>query len=168
MTVLVIPPGTARMNTVANYVTGVLFPSGITAIGAHSLSGCVNLKTLVIPDGVTEIGVCAFYMCSGLQTLVIPASVTTIGHYSVSGCIGLERVWDKSKCKIGYCEPWIYIQGPTPSLKDLETWTFALHWHWRYPDRITSEQTRLFTIGFHCLAVPTELCQAVFSYIPRA
>jgi hypothetical protein len=151
----------------------LIIPPGVIEIGVCAFDGCSSLQTLVIPDGVTTIGECAFYRCSSLKTMIIPASVTKLGRYSISGCSGLERTWNKSKCDLDDYDPddcyrWVHLRGETPLLKDLEKWTFALHWHWRYPDRITPVQARLFTTGLHCLAVPTELCQTVFSYIPRA
>jgi hypothetical protein len=143
-------------------------PGSVTTIEWCSFQGCSGLQFLIIPASVTEIGSCAFHMCSSLETLIIPAGVIEIGDCAFYGCSNLQRIWNKSKCELDNCKPWVYIRGETPPLKDLERWTVALHWHWRYPDRITPKQARLFTLGFHCLAMPTELCQTVFSYIPRA
>jgi hypothetical protein len=147
---------------------GLKIPGGVTKIEWNSFRGCSRLQTLEIPATVTEIEGSAFHGCLGLKTLIVSESVARINKSAFDECSGLQRVWNKSKCELDNCEPWVHLRGETPLLKDLERWTFALHWHWKHPDRITPEQDRLFTVGLHCLVVPIELCQTVFSYIPRA
>jgi hypothetical protein len=146
----------------------VILPNSVTIIEWCAFRWCSSLQNLTIPANLLQIDDYAFGGCSGLQTVTIPASVIKIRHWAFYKCLGLQRIWNKSKCELDDCDPWVYLRGETPPLKQLEKWTFALHWHWRYPDRITPEQARRFTTGLHCLAVPTELCQTVFSYIPRA
>jgi hypothetical protein len=171
MATLIISPGTIAINSYEYHqckITSVVIPDSVTKIGICAFSGCSILQSLIVPDNVIEIGPYAFDTCSSLQSLTIPASVTKLGYNLFYGCLGPRRAWNKSKCEmIGYRKQWVYLRGSTPPLKELEKWTFALHWHWKTPDHITPEQVRLFTLGLHCLSVPIELCQAVFSYIPR-
>jgi hypothetical protein len=193
MTVLVIPDGTTVIDKrfSKTFMTKLIIPGSVYCIDPYAFCACRDLQTVVIchgikvlqygmfyhcpsleeitiPDSVIQISEYVFSGCTSLQTVTIPASVTTFGWGVFNGCPNLHRVWNKSKCEmIEAVLPWGYIQGETPPLKDLEKWTFALHWHWRYPDRITPEQAQRFTTGLYCLSVPTELCQAVFSYIPR-
>jgi hypothetical protein len=138
----------------------------VTFIGCRSFAQCRKLCTITLPDCLSSIGFGAFKNCIGLKELVIPVGVTHIAPTAFLGC-RIDRLWNKSKCEVSAVS-WVHLRGSTPPLKDLEKWTFALHWHWKHPDRITPEQTRLFTVGLHCLSAPTELCQLVFSYIPRA
>jgi hypothetical protein len=138
----------------------------VTFIGSWAFSQCRKLCAIALPGCLSSIGLGAFKNCIGLKELVIPVGVTHIGHTAFSGC-RIDRLWNKSKCEVSAVS-WVHLRGPAPPLKEVEKWTFALHWHWKYPDRITQEQAQLFTVGIHCLAVPTELCQLVFSYIPRA
>ena len=67
-------------------------PSGVTAIGAGTFSGCTGLTSVTIPNSVTIIGESAFSSCSGLTSITIPNSVTTIGRQAFSGCDGLTEV----------------------------------------------------------------------------
>jgi hypothetical protein len=146
----------------------LIIPEGVVEIPTGMCYNCTALKIVVIPGSVTTIDNLAFFKCTNLNSVVIPESVTTIGRGMFKGCNGLNRIWNKSKCELTEVVlPWGYIQGETPPLKELERWTFALHWHWKYPDRITPDQIRLFTLGVHCLSLPVELCQVVFTYIPR-
>jgi hypothetical protein len=169
---LVIPDSVTKIEGCAFYkcsgLQTIIISSTVKTIRECTFHKCSSLQTMVIPTSVTKIEHSAFSYCSSLQTLVIPDSVTEIGNFVFSDCSGLQRVWNKSKCDVNNITPWVHLRGPTPPLKQLRKWTFALHWHWKHPDRITPTQARLFTTGLHCLAMPTELCQTVFSYIPRA
>ena len=56
----------------------VIFPAGITSIGAKAFLGCTSLESIEIPTTVTSIGEYAFESCN-LTSVVIPSSVTSIG-----------------------------------------------------------------------------------------
>jgi hypothetical protein len=194
MTVLVIPDGTTEIKEWEYFkseITEVMIPNSVKTIKQGAFGRCLNIQTVVLPDSVTTVGWCAFQGCSSLKTLILPVGVTTIGQGAFYGCsslqtatipvsvvelqynvfdkcTNLERMWNKTSYNLYDCDPWVHLRGETPPLKELEKWAFALHWHWKNSGRITPEQARLFTVGLHCLAVPIELCQTVFSYIPRA
>jgi hypothetical protein len=171
MTSVVIPGSVVRIGDFSFFgcvnLNALVIPDGVRSIGYNAFDSCIQIKTLKLPDGIKEIGFWSFNECSDIKDLIIPTSLTIIGRWAFLGCSGIQRVWNKSKCGVNNITPWVHLRGPTPPLKQLEKWTFALHWHWRYPDHITPEQARLFSVGIHCLSVPIELCQLVFSYIPR-
>ena len=52
---------------------------GVTSIGDHAFSDCMNLSKLVLPSTLTEIGDYAVDTALQLHTLVVPASVQTMG-----------------------------------------------------------------------------------------
>ncbi|MDD6968482.1 MAG: leucine-rich repeat domain-containing protein [Treponema sp.] len=79
-----------------NFVTGIIFPKGMTAIrGTTTMSllcGYPNLQTIIIPESVTSIGYQAFFGCTGLTSITIPESVTSIGHYAFYYCKSLTTI----------------------------------------------------------------------------
>ena len=65
---------------------GTFIPSGVTSIGAHSLSSSTaKMKSVVIPEGVTTVKEYAFNGC-GMESLTLPASITRLGNGAFSGC----------------------------------------------------------------------------------
>ena len=79
-------------NDAKSYITGVTFPSGITAIGTSAFSNCTNLTNIDIPNGVTIIGNYAFQQCTRLTSVSIPSTVTTIGQSAFINCLSLTSV----------------------------------------------------------------------------
>lgn len=90
-------------------ISSIIFPEGLTGIGAQAFAFCDNLSSVVIPDTVctmgsevffscsslesvvlssslTEISSGAFQYCNALQSVVIPDGVTTIGRHAFDGC----------------------------------------------------------------------------------
>ncbi len=80
------------------YIDGVLiagdivFPNGITSIGAYAFANCDSLVSIKICDGVTSIGGSAFYGCDNLTSITIPDSVITIGDGAFSSCHSLTSI----------------------------------------------------------------------------
>jgi hypothetical protein len=170
VTVLIVPGDVRRIgySALGDCSKLVRVTHSARLFGDYAFKNCTKLESIYLPPGMRTIGYGAFLNCRSLRSLVIPSNVTFLGARFIDGCTGLDRIWNKSKCKmIEAVLPWCCIQG-VPTTAQLEKWTFALHWHWRYPGRISPNQVRRFTIGIYCLAVPIELCQFVFSYIPRA
>jgi hypothetical protein len=131
----------------------------------YTIGGDYDGTTLTIPDCARYI---KYYQNSEkIRTLIIPSTVVYIEGWNFSYLPNLVRIKTGiSRRLIGITSNTVIIGPGTPTLKELKNWTFALHWHWKYPDRITPNQTRLFTLGVHCLSLPVELCQVVFTYIP--
>ena len=90
-------------------ISSIIFPEGLTNIGAQAFAFCDNLSSVVIPDTVctmgsevfsgcsslesavlssslNEISSGAFQRCNALQSVVIPDGVTTIGPHAFDGC----------------------------------------------------------------------------------
>ncbi len=95
----------------------LILPSNLEHIDYHSISGCIELQSIIIPDDVTEIaarafedcrslaqitfaansslasiGNWAFYNCHELQNLAIPEGVTEIGKAAFYGCSYMQEV----------------------------------------------------------------------------
>lgn len=63
----------------------VRFGTKVTSIGDWALSGCQDIKTVVIPNTVTSIGNHAFYYAGArvdAGPLMVPGNVTSIGAYA--------------------------------------------------------------------------------------
>ena len=67
-------------NRVANYITDVTIPSGVTEIGYEGFCQTNRLSSIVLPNSLTSIGERAFQGCSSLQSISIPNTVTLIGN----------------------------------------------------------------------------------------
>ena len=67
-------------------LTGVKFPSGLTAIGENAFYKCSKLAAVDIPNSVQTIGKWAFYGCEELKNVFISSSVREIGDCAFSGC----------------------------------------------------------------------------------
>jgi hypothetical protein len=74
------------------FITGIILPKSLTAIGENAFYRCSGLSSVTIPAGVTSIGGSAFSGCSSLSSVTIPASVTSIGGGAFSGCDSLNSV----------------------------------------------------------------------------
>jgi hypothetical protein len=168
---VILPPGLVSIGESAfrcfYELEAILIPDTVTTIETAAFDGCSLLRSIVIPHGVTKIGMFAFHHCHGVQSFVIPASVTELGLWPFEACRDLERVWNKSECKLVNKPMWSLLGPGVPTPKELLKWTFAMHWHWLYPDRIVSKQRRRFVLILHCCDLPLELSQLVWTFIPR-
>ncbi len=104
--------------SVADTVTQLSVPSGITVIadsacecriqltfvslvssavyiGARSFYGCTSLREVIIPSGIKYIGDYAFSE-SAIEYVVLPATVLSVGKGAFKGCTYLEQaaIWD--------------------------------------------------------------------------
>ena len=70
----------------------VVFEGDVTGIGAHTFSGCSNMKSITLPSAVMKIGAAAFFNCSSLTEIIIPEDVATIGLSAFHGCSKLSKV----------------------------------------------------------------------------
>ena len=88
-----IHPGTnaieARLCKNCPWITDVVIPEGVTAIGDEAFYNCKGLKAIKLPDSLKTIGNGAFYKCSGLKIVELPDSVKTVGNEAFSYCEGL-------------------------------------------------------------------------------
>lgn len=60
-------------------------PEGVTVIGEHAFSGCINMTEIIIPEGIEEIRNGAFYACNTLKEIITPQSCISINPYGFSG-----------------------------------------------------------------------------------
>ena len=74
-------------------LTSIVFPTGITSIGAYSLMSCTGLTgTITIPNSVVSIGDFAFQICINISGLVLGNSVKNINMYAFASCNNLSGV----------------------------------------------------------------------------
>lgn len=122
----------------------VIIPDGVTCIGDHAFSFCINVESICIPDSVKWIAEYAFQSCHNLESINIPDSVEYIGVGAFCDCYRLSNInipdsvkfignnaflhchrltllsFPKSDCKVsiglfGKCLP----QAVIPCIKDL-------------------------------------------------
>jgi hypothetical protein len=167
----------------------ITIENGVTIIDYMAFMSCKNLRTITIPDSVKKISSYAFQGCCRLTRIVIP-DIELFGYdlfkncvnladvviktsrintkYSIFvGCRRIVRVWTNSAVVFDDYTPFVVVGPGIPTLALLRKWTFAVHWHWLYPTRMTRTQQRLFTLGFYFLSLPPELTELVFTYIGR-
>jgi len=94
-----IVPNTVK--TIGNYsflnclgITGLNFPTSLTAIESSAFTGCSSITTLTFPAGLTSIGDFSFSDCISLKTIYClnPASPTT-GNYCFNGVTSITDVY---------------------------------------------------------------------------
>lgn len=64
----------------------------VTQIKSSAFMDCTNLTGVTIPESVEIIGANAFYGCTGLVSVTIPANVTTVNKYAFHTCSSLTDV----------------------------------------------------------------------------
>ena len=79
-------------NTLIRGCQCTIIPDGITGIGLHAFSDCVDLTSIRIPESVRNIGSWAFSRCSNLNSIVFPKSITNIGIGVIAGCNSLKSI----------------------------------------------------------------------------
>ena len=65
----------------------------LRGVGAGALSGCTQVRQVVLPRGVRRIGDYAFYCCEGLESVRLPEGLCEIGDRAFAWCTGLESLW---------------------------------------------------------------------------
>ena len=128
--------------TVAETITSVSLPNGLTHVGSHTFEWCYSvkdidfpttltsigyysfrstgLKSITIPNSVTEIGSGAFSESSYLQSVVLPNNIQNLESYVFGYCHQLKSITiPASVTTIGadalnYCED-IYLESSTPA-----------------------------------------------------
>lgn len=128
--------------TVAETITSVSLPNGLTHVGSHTFEWCYSvkdidfpttltsigyysfrstgLKSITIPNSVTEIGSGAFLESSYLQSVVLPNNIQNLESYVFGYCHQLKSITiPASVTTIGadalnYCED-IYLESSTPA-----------------------------------------------------
>lgn len=73
-------------------VTDLVFPEGISTIGAYAFAEYKGLKSVVIGNDVTSIAEGAFQGCRDLKDVTIGSSVTTLGKYAFRDCTGMQNL----------------------------------------------------------------------------
>ena len=81
-----------------NYLSDVVLPSNVQAIGAYAFYGAaasnysINVDQLILPEGLKSIGTEAFASSKLFYRLVIPKSVESIGKNAFANCSYLREV----------------------------------------------------------------------------
>ena len=73
-------------------IIDVVFPKGLTKIGAFAFADCTGLTTLTLGDGVKTIGDSAFKGCVGLKKVVFGANVERISEDAFYECKNLKTL----------------------------------------------------------------------------
>ncbi|MCC8162762.1 MAG: leucine-rich repeat protein, partial [Lachnospiraceae bacterium] len=76
----------------ANYLTSVIFESGMESIPAYVCAGCTHLTSVSIPNSVLSIGTCAFLNCTKLTGVILSDNLVTIGSYAFRNCDSLTEI----------------------------------------------------------------------------
>lgn len=78
--------------TVANQITRIHLPAGLTSIGDFAFYGCSALTDIHIPDNVQTIGRYAFRCSYALSTLLLGASIEYIDYGAFEYCTNLDSI----------------------------------------------------------------------------
>ena len=73
-------------------VTDLVFPEGISTIGAYTFAEYKGLKSVMISNDVTSVAEGAFQGCTGLKDVTIGSSVTSLGQYAFRNCTGMQNL----------------------------------------------------------------------------
>lgn len=73
-------------------VTDLVFPEGISTIGAYAFAEYKGLKSVMISNDVTSIAEGAFQGCRDLKDVTIGSSVTSVGQYAFRDCTGMQNL----------------------------------------------------------------------------
>lgn len=76
-----------------DFLTTVILPDTLEAIGSRAFSGCASLRGIFIPESVTEIGEKAFYGCGALEAICVPSTVQAIGSRTFDSCPKLAHIF---------------------------------------------------------------------------
>jgi hypothetical protein len=79
-------------------ISGINFPSTLTAIGMSAFMGARYLSALDIPNSVSSIGVRAFAQITALKTLKFPDACTLIPMMVASRCTNLTSLTLPTNC----------------------------------------------------------------------
>ena len=74
-------------------VKAIVVKEGITSIGTHAFTDCVNATKVTLPSSLKTIKTSAFYRCSSLEEVSIPQGVTEIGALAFATCYNLKQVF---------------------------------------------------------------------------
>lgn len=102
-----------------NSVKDIDFPTTLTSIGDYSFRS-TDLKSITIPNSVTEIGSGAFAENYYLQSVVLPNNIQNLDSYVFGSCQQLKSITiPASVTTIGssalnYCED-VYLESSTPA-----------------------------------------------------
>ena len=77
---------------VSSYMTGIVLPESLTAIGNRAFEGCTELTSVIIPNSVTSIGNYAFSSCDKLESIIIGNNVISIGDGTFYSCESFRSV----------------------------------------------------------------------------
>ncbi len=103
------------------YIKTISVSSGVTGLGAHCFSGCVNISEIILSktvssigsyafagtgivnlslsQGLTRIGISAFENCTKLSNVVFPSSLEGIGESAFKNTPSLKSVYIPSSVK---------------------------------------------------------------------
>ena len=94
---IVFPDGLTSIGALAfdrcTGLTSVTLPEGLTSIDGAAFSECTALRSISFPAGLTSIGDSAFSYCTALRSISFPAGLTSIGEWAFSDCTGMRSVF---------------------------------------------------------------------------
>ena len=112
----------------AGYLTELVIPSNIVAIGAYAFQGS-SITSVSIPSSVTFIGNDAFNSCENLVEVTFPGTVETMGGYMFSSCENLSKLTIEEGVKtiggniISYCQSLTSVHIPA-SVESIDPYAF--------------------------------------------
>lgn len=83
------------------WLSAVIIPSSVTAIGDYAFSNCVNLNAVkILGSGLLSVGEYAFNH-TALQSVTLPDSVTEVGQRAFADCTSLTTVKVGTTAEVG-------------------------------------------------------------------
>lgn len=73
-------------------LTGIHFPSSVTAIFWKAFANCNGLTSVVLPPNLGAVSDASFMNCTNLQSVTITSNIGMIGVSAFSGCTSLTTV----------------------------------------------------------------------------
>ena len=76
----------------SSWITGILIPESVQAIGNEAFSECIALEWIEMPSEMETIGYRAFYGCESLFSIEIPEGITELKSATFRNCKALEVI----------------------------------------------------------------------------
>ena len=76
----------------SSWITGIMIPESVKAIGNEAFSECIALEWIEMPLEMNSIGRRAFYKCESLTAIEIPEGIRELQQEMFQNCIALSRI----------------------------------------------------------------------------
>lgn len=84
----------------SSWITGIMIPDSVKAIGNEAFSECIALEWIEMPLEMDSIGYRAFYKCESLNAIEIPENIRELQQETFQNCKSLSRIMLPSSLQI--------------------------------------------------------------------